>query len=156
MNDYAFIADAQGFTFNGNFVPRELSVKTREGEIHHEFYISSSNKTEIDLSTAAMTKKTIHGLSVETPRLSNALPSCLFKFILTSLYERLSSFLGQKVVVHNPQLAKIFREIHIPVVELTISRKWEPKCEPACSLHDFPGAQCSRSKVRRIALFLNS
>ena len=60
MKDYAFVLDAQGFTSNGNFIAREVSLKSPEGEIHQEFFISPG--TDIDPAPASFNINFVHGL----------------------------------------------------------------------------------------------
>ena len=75
MASVAFVADAQGFILNNQFVPRELTIKDNSRVLHYEFRIEFDDFSEEERMQSKITSSKVHGLCLHGSYWSPLVPA---------------------------------------------------------------------------------
>jgi len=116
------IIDAQGYTINGEFYPREVGISPLNNTDTYSFNVKLPFCKQLLSQSANATvnycEKFIHGLPLNPYALHGNVDYEKLEVILTRLYNKLKRNDGDVFGVKNPQFEKLLVKFNIPYVNL--------------------------------------
>jgi hypothetical protein len=116
------IIDAQGYTINGVFYPREVGISPMNNDLTYSFNVRlpfcEHLLSERENYAVKYCEKYIHGLPLNPYALSNNVDYDKLKDVLNKLYNKFKRNDCDVFGVRNPQFEKVLTKFEIPCVNL--------------------------------------